>query len=163
MPVSAPVSVSTVTLLVSNKVPRAAPVMSPPVAAIVKSTGSINQVPVLPAGAAVVMRAVSASLTCAALVSIKPPLPPLGALASSVPPTCVVPAAMPPNKTMLPAWFSTVRASMTPVLLTTLASSASCAPALISTRPPFARITPPLALWLSSTLWSIFTWTKLLF
>ena len=93
---------------------------------------------------------------------MKPPLPPLGALASSVPSTFVVPAAMPPSKTMVPAWFSTVRASITPVLLTTLASNASCAPALINTRPPLARITPPLALWLSSTLWSIFILTKLL-
>jgi hypothetical protein len=46
-----------------------------------------------------------------------------------------VPAAMPPSKMMVPSWLSTVRASITPVLFTTLASKASGARAQ-STLPP---------------------------
>ena len=115
-------------LLVSTAVP----------AEMVKLVGSINQVPAWPVIAAVVTLTPSAIFTCAALVSINPPLPPWGALASSVPATWTVPAAMPASKVMLPAWLLTVRASMTPVLFTTLLSSASLAPALISTRPPSA-------------------------
>ena len=38
--------------------------------------------------------------------------------------------AWPPIRAMLPPWFSTVLASMRPVLFTTLASKASCAPAV---------------------------------
>ena len=59
-----------VTLPVARFVDSTAPVMSPPLAATVKSVGSISQVPLLPCGAWVVMRAVSATRTCAALVSM---------------------------------------------------------------------------------------------
>ena len=131
-------------------------------AAIVKSIGSISQVPVLPVGAVVVTRVPSTIFTVEAEVSIKPPLPPSLALASSVPPTLTVPATIPASRMMMPSWFSTVCASITPVLLTTLASSASFAPALIKTMPPSARISPPFSTKLSSTLWSICMLTSLL-
>ena len=121
---------------------------------ILKSAGSINQVPLLPSVAKVVTFTESAICTCAAEVSIKPPLPPLGAEASSVPPTLVVPAVMPPSSMMLPSRFSNVCAWITPVLLTTLASKAFFAPAVIITCPPSAWISPPFSTWLFRTLWS---------
>ena len=132
----------------------AKPVVSPPVAAIVKSTGSISQVPASPDAAAVVTMAVSATLTLAAEVSMKPPLPPTGALASSVPATLTVPALMPAIREMTPSWLSTVCASITPVLFTTLASNSFFAPAFIRTVPPSARISPPFSARLFSVLWS---------
>ena len=92
----ADVEVSIVILLLASKVPIAIPVISPPVAAIVKSTGSTNQLPVKPRGATVVILTPSANLTCAALVSINPPLPPLGADASKMPPTRIRLFAIPP-------------------------------------------------------------------
>ena len=103
------------------------PVISPPLAAIVKSTGSINQVPFSPIAAAVVITAPFATLTCAAEVSMKPPLPPVGALASSVPPTLTVPVFMSPIKRIVPPTFCMVRARITPVLFTTAVVSASAA------------------------------------
>jgi hypothetical protein len=57
--------------LLASCVESAAPVMSPPLAAIVKSVGSINQLPLCPPGpsaALVVITALSAILTLAALV-----------------------------------------------------------------------------------------------
>nr|WP_241674446.1 hypothetical protein [Candidatus Methylobacter oryzae] len=124
-------------------------VLSTPLPAlIVKSTGSISQVPLLPFAAFVVILASSATLTWAAEVSMKPPFvwpsPPVplteglgsGALASSVPPTLTVPLSMSPSSLMTPLRSSTVRASMTPSLLTTVDSSASAALAVISTVPP---------------------------
>ena len=129
---------------------------------MMKLVGSINQVPAWPVTAAVVTLTTSAILTCAALVSINPPLPPWGALASSVPATWTVPAAMPASKVMVPARFSTVCASMTPVLFTTLASTASLAPALISTRPPLALIKLPFSARAFNMLWSTCIFTKLL-
>ena len=66
---------------------RVAPVMSPPLAATTKSVGSISQVPWLPLAASVVIAASGRTVTWLALVSTKPPLPPCGALASSVPAT----------------------------------------------------------------------------
>jgi len=72
--------------------------------------------------------------------------------ASSVPPTLTLPAVIPPSKVIVPSWFSSVRASMMPVLLTTLASNAFCAPAVMSTCPPSARIRPPFEATLLSTL-----------
>ncbi len=110
--------------------------------------------------------ALSATLTLAALVSMKPPLPPFGADASRVPPTLTVPAPMPPSSVMVPVCalptFCTVRASITPVLLTTEASSASAAPAVMTTAPPSARISPPFSATLFSTLWSTCMCTRLL-
>ena len=70
--------------------------------AIVKLVGSINQLPVLPLAAAVVIWAPSATFTLAALVSIAPPLPSLGALASMMPPTVTVPASIPAIKLITP-------------------------------------------------------------
>ena len=92
---------------------------------------------------------------------MKPPLPPFGALASSVPPT-LLPAAMPPSRVMTPSWFSTVRASITPVLLTTLASKVSFAPAVMITMPPSARISCLFSARLFNTLWSTCMLTRLL-
>jgi hypothetical protein len=77
-------------------------------------------------------------LKFAAEVSIEPPLPPFGALASSVPPTFTVPAVMPPTRVMTPLWFSTVCACTMPLLLTALASNAFLAPAVMITWPPLA-------------------------
>ena len=53
----------------------------------VKSFGSTSQLPVRPRAAAVVTKALPATSTFAALVSMAPPLPLSGALASSFPPT----------------------------------------------------------------------------
>jgi len=92
---------------------------------------------------------------------MKPPLPPSGALASSRPPTWTAPAVMPPSSVMTPSWFSTVRASTTPVLFTTLASNAFFAPALMRTIPPSALISPPLSARLASRLWSTCILTRL--
>ena len=94
-PLSLPLSASEVmmwTLLSSNasesfSAPIPLTVCVPSPASIVKSVGSISHVPVAPDVAAVVISASSANLTLAALVSMKPPLPPLVADASSVPPT----------------------------------------------------------------------------
>ena len=118
--------------------------------------------PYRPAGAAVVTLVSFATFTCPALVSMKPPLPPPGALASSRPPTLTVPAAIPPSRMMTPSRFSTVRDSITPVLFTTLASKAFFAPALMTTEPPSALISPPLPARLASTLWSTCILTRLL-
>ena len=130
---------------------------------MVKSVGSISQVPALPRGAAVVIFTSSVILTWAALVSIKPPLSPFGALASSVPLTFTVPDIMPPSRTMVPFCPCNACASITPVLLTTLASSASLAPAFIKTLPPSARIRPPFSARLLSMLWPTCMFTRLLF
>ena len=95
-------------------------------------------------------------------LTVPPTPPPLWLDASSVPLTWTCPAAAPPCKMMLPARCSTVRASITPLLLTTLASSASRAPALITTCPPSALIKPPLSARLLKMLWSTCMLTRLL-
>ena len=69
---------------------------------ILKSAGSINQVPLLPSSDTVDTLTPSIIFTWAALVSIKPPLPPSGAEASRVPLTSVVPSSMPLSKIILP-------------------------------------------------------------
>jgi hypothetical protein len=107
-----------VTLLFTSSAASVAPVILPPVGAMVKSTGSMVQVPVLPLGAAVVTFAVFATFTVAPEVSIVPPSPPFGALASSVPPTVTVPFCMSPSSLIVPPCVSIVCASMTPVLFT---------------------------------------------
>src|SRR5450830_1203929 len=85
--VRGPVAVVITTLLVTSRAESVAPLMlSVATLPMVKSCGSISQVPVSPVGAAVLTLASLAIITCAADVSMKPPLPPLGALASSVPP-----------------------------------------------------------------------------
>jgi hypothetical protein len=134
-----PGSVLIATLVVTSSVDRAAPViLSPGADPITKSCGSIVQVPVWPRKAWVVTLACGTTFTVAAEVSIWPPAPPFGALASSVPPTLTVPDWASPNSLITPAWSSIVCASITPVLLTTVFSSSPAARAVITTWPPFA-------------------------
>ena len=56
-----PLVVCRVTLLAARALVRVAPLMSPPLAAMVRSLGSISQVPAWPWGAAVVRVAPSAT------------------------------------------------------------------------------------------------------
>ncbi len=98
---SVPAAVLMVTLLVTSRAESVAPEMLPP-APMVKSSGSMLQTPVSPMGAAVVTLAPSAMLTIAAEVSITPPSPPSGALASSVPATFTAPLCMSPIRLMEP-------------------------------------------------------------
>src|SRR5471030_1934510 len=120
---SVPVSVLMVTLLVTSRAESVAPEMLP-VAETVKSWGSISQLPVTPKGAAVVIFAWSVTFTLAAEVSIKPPSPPLGALASKVPLTFTSPFCISPIRLIVPLRLSRVRASMMPELLTAVRKSA---------------------------------------
>jgi hypothetical protein len=90
------------TLPLASALDSWAPVSSAPLAAMVKSVGSMSQLPARPWAAALVTLAEFAISTCAALVSMAPPLPPVGALASSVPPTFTVPSVMPPSSVMAP-------------------------------------------------------------
>ena len=86
-----PLALVIVTLPLRRLLETVVPVMSPPVAAMVKSVGSSSQVPACPWGARVVTRAVSAILSWDAEVSMKPPSPPWSApLALSAPSTCVL-------------------------------------------------------------------------
>ena len=142
LPLPEPLVVRIVISLLAKPVTKvSAPILLllglPVPALTVKSVGSINHVPVSPFSAFVVIFAPASMRTFAALVSIKPPLP-CAALASKVPATLVVPAAMPPIRTILPSWFCTVCASITPVLFTVLAKMLSLAPALMNTKPPSA-------------------------
>ena len=103
---SGPVAVLMVTLLVTSSAESVGPEMlSLGPLPTVKSCGSISQLPVNPCAAAVVIFASVATKTRAAEVSIKPPLPPLGALASRVPLTRAVPVSMPPSSLMVPLMF----------------------------------------------------------
>ena len=145
LPVPAPVVVM-VMLLVTSWADSVAPEMLLPGALpMTKSCGSISQVPVRPAAEAVVTRASALMLTCAAEVSIKPPSPPSGALASSVPRTSMVPVCMSPSSRIVPLRFSIVRAWIVPVLLTTVFNRSPAACAVSSTCPPSARIIPPFS------------------
>ena len=144
---SPPVCVLMTTLFWTSRAESCAPVILPPVS-MMKSCGSISHVPVRPAGAAVVMLTSGAMFTMAADVSMKPPLPPWGALASSVPPTFTVPSRMSPSSRIVPLRFWMVRASMMPVLLTTVLISWPAACAVITTWPPSARKMPPF--WISA-------------
>jgi len=107
--------------------------------------GSIVQVPVAPDSAAVVMMALPPILTVLPEVSIAPPLPPWGALASSVPLTVVTPPCVSARRLITPFWLLRVWAWMTPLLLTADRSRALAAWAVINTRPPSAMITPPFS------------------
>ena len=122
-----------------------APVMSPPVAARVKPSGSISHVPLFPCVARVVTTVPSLMLTRPLEVSIKPPLPPSGALASRVPLTSVWPFSMSESSRMRPALFWRVRASITPLLVAVAILSASAALAVITTTPPSALRSPLFA------------------
>src|ERR1017187_5579522 len=87
LPTAPPLLLCNVTLVVPRLVEKSVPVVPPPLAATVKSLGSISQVPALPLEARVLTRAVSAILTFAPDVSIKPPspdwLPPLALMPPS--------------------------------------------------------------------------------
>ena len=111
-------------------------------ATIAKSTGSINHVPLLPEGASVVIRVFPFTVTFAPEVSMKPPSPPLGALASSLPPTMVSPCPMSDMSNIFPFLFTSVWASITPLLFTTALVKLSAALAVITTMPPSALISP---------------------
>jgi hypothetical protein len=99
-----PLLLEMVKSVLARLVVTAAGVMSPPAAsaAMTKSFGSINQLPLLPRTASVVTRALSAICTSAAEVSTKPPLPPEGAEASSWPLSASVPSAISPSKRIAP-------------------------------------------------------------
>ena len=121
-------------------------VTDPPLSlAIVKSLpggGSINHVPLFPWGARVVTTVPSLILTRLLEVSIKPPLPPSGALASRVPLTSTWPFSMSESSRMRPALFWMVRASMIPLLVVVAILSASAALAVITTTPPSPLMSP---------------------
>ena len=77
---------------------------------------------------------------------MKPPLPPAGALASSVPPAETVPPSMAASSMMTPPRLPTVCAVMMPVLLTAVLTSCPAALAVINTVPPFASMRPPFSM-----------------
>ena len=143
-PLPAPAGEVMVMLLVTSWAESVAPEMLPP-GPMMKSCGSISQLPVWPSAEAVVMRAVSCTLTCAAEVSIKPPLPPFGALASRVPPTFTAPLSISASSLMVPLIFDSVCARITPVLLTTVPSRLPAPCAVNKTKPPSAWISPPFS------------------
>lgn len=83
---------------------------------------------------------------------MKPPSPPRGALASRVPPMRAVPDCMSAIRRISPfSPLARVWARTTPVLFTVALASASTARAVRYTRPPSARIAPPLSTSASST------------
>ncbi len=155
------VAVSMVKLpLFCNAADTAAPVMLPPLAAMVKSLGSISQVPLWPLAALVVMRALLATVTWAAEVSMKPPLPPAGALASRVPPTCVSPCSMSAINRMRPSRAAMERAWIVPVLATTLADRASAALPVMIAWPPSATISCLFSMRVLTVAGSTATWSR---
>ena len=109
-----PAALCNSTWVLASCVASALPVISPlanatPVSATtLKSGGSTNQLPVLPLFDKVVMRTSLAIFTLPAEVSMKPPSPPLGALASKVPLTSVVPDVMSPISMMRPPLLAMV-------------------------------------------------------
>ena len=103
-------------------------------------------------------RLIDAPLVIAMLLA-----PKFSLLVSSLPPTLVVPAAVPASKVITPFLFCNVCAEITPVLLTTLANKLFLAPALITTIPPSAWIICLFSARLFSVLWSICNCTRLLF
>ena len=135
--------------------------MSPPELATVKSTGSTNQLPVLPLSAKVVMRTSLAIFTLPAEVSMKPASPPLGALASKLPPTSVTPEVMSPNSRMRPPLLAMVCACTVPLLRTTLPINTLALRAVITTKPPSALTTCLFSTKASITPWSICTAVRL--
>ena len=85
-------------------------------------------------------------------LAVPPVSPALLPEASRVPLLLTAPL-LPPSSTMAPLTFCTLRASMTPVLFTTLASRVSLAPAVMITCPPSAWISCLFSARLFSTLW----------
>ncbi len=88
--------------LVLVKLGLAVTLVSAPAVWMVMSLGSSSQVPDLPCADWAVTMVPSATLTRAAEVSMKPPSPPLGAEASSLPPTLALPLCMSPISRMVP-------------------------------------------------------------
>ena len=146
-----------VTLLLASEVPSAVPVMSPPLEAMVKSVGSISQVPLRPpnpAAARVLMAMLSPKRTLLALVSIKPPSPPASPpLAEMLPLTSVrldrlarsaISVTVPPfpapaaSAVMLPLWLILLEARrmMRPPSFT---RPLACSTPLLLTTPPCTR------------------------
>ena len=145
------------TLLLASEVPSAVPVMSPPLEAMVKSVGSINQVPLRPprpGAAKVLMAMLSPKRTLLALVSMKPPSPPASPpLAEMLPLTSVTLAALaksaisvtvPPlpalaaSAVMVPLWLILfdARSMIRPPSFT---SPLACITPLLLTTPPCTR------------------------
>ena len=124
-------------LLLASKVPSAAPVMSPPLAAIVKSFGSSSQVPALPCAALVSTLKVSPILSRVPEVSTNPPSPPrLPPLALMLPSICVV----------LPALArSAIKLTVPPLPLLFGAASTWMMPLCVMRSLASSRMTPPLA------------------
>ena len=137
-PLVAPAALISVTLLVPKLFCKVVPVMSPPLSATVKSTGSTNHSPYLPLADWVVTVACGPMLTRAADVSMKPPSPPLGALASNLPSTWVVPEVMSPSNKIRPLRLAMVCACTVPLFFTKLPIKALALRAVINTRPPSA-------------------------
>ncbi len=113
--------------------------------------------PTLPFNAAVVINALGSILTLSPLVSIKPPLPLIGAEAFKIPPTIVVPAFLPESNVIFP--FSAV---IFPVFSTSEATKLSEAPAFNCIVPPLADNTPLLFIVASAVFEFTLSFTALL-
>ena len=151
-----------VTLLVVRLLDKSLPVISPPVAAMVKSVGSMSQIPVCAVSDEVDTLVPCSILTVAALVSINPPSWPFLPSAVSVPLTTTSPCCISPNKMISPLAFCTNRlAAMIPLWLTTALLKLSLAWAVKYTAPLFATIAPPLSTKPCSTPSSTWYWVKL--
>ena len=126
-------------------------------ASTVMSVGSSSHCPALPFDAAAVIFVPGAIFTLAPEVSMRPPSPPLGAEASRVPLTLTVL----PSSLITPLTLLALCALITPLLFTTVDSSASLVPVVISTRPPPAVIVPVLAALLPKAPVSTVTFSSL--
>ena len=93
------------------------------------------------------------------VTTMAPPRP-SAEVASSVPATCVAPFAASPSSRMRPLRATRPCASITPVLLTTLPSTASAPRALNVTRPPSAAMRPLFSTAASATPRSTRTLTR---
>ena len=134
-------------------------VLAPEPLLMVKSVGSINQVPTVPLGASVLSLAPSCTETCEADVSMKPPLPPSAPpCARQVPSTVIVLAvfdrsAMAVMSPPLPALAAAASASTVPVLTMLWLARKRITPPL-SSRPLACKVplflTTPLSNWLAA-------------
>ena len=131
VPVVPPLLERTVTLPPARLLLSTAPVTSPPLAAMVKSCGSINQSPLRPCGAKVSTRVPSSMWTCSPEVSMLPPLPP------RAPPRALKPPAM------LLAWL--LHTAMEPPSPDCVASACNDAPASTVVLAACGRPSPPRA------------------
>ena len=150
-----------VMLLDSSSLDNRLPVVLPPVAAMVKSVGSMSHWPVLPLSERVETLVVLAMLTLAAEVSINPPSCPLWPVALSWPLTMVSPTCMSPSRMISPLAFWVKRlASITPLWFTTALLNVFLALAVKYTDPLSAMIAPPLSIRPLSTPWSTWYWVN---